>query len=131
MNALRIGAALTFLMAGSFIVIGVAKAATDVGPRSGSGGGMETGKSGTGKETDAGQGITGQKSPFGADQPTSGDFSPKEGAASDQNRGSQEKTARGTDMPQGSGSDFPPGIGEKGTGQKERPSEPSGTGKSR
>ena len=130
MKVLRIGAVLTFMIAVLFAIAGIAQAATDVGPRSGSGGGMETGKSGTGKETDAGQGIKGQQSPFGADQPTSGDFSAKEGGAAQQHQGSQEKTAKGTDMPQGSGSDFPSGIGEKGTGQKEAPSRQSGTGKS-
>jgi hypothetical protein len=75
-----------------------------------SGGGMQTGQSGTGKETDAGKGIVGKPSPFGQDQPTSGDFSPKKGSKSDHSSQRQQQPTTG-------GSDMPSGVGEKGTGQ--------------
>lgn len=74
-----------------------------------SGGEMQTGQSGTGKETDAGKGIAGKPSPFGKDQPTSGDFSPKEGSKKDRSQRQEQ--------PKTGGSDYPSGIGEKGTGQ--------------
>ena len=78
--------------------------------RGGNSGGMQTGQSGTGKETDAGKGIVGKPSPFGTDQPTTGDFSPDKGAKKDHPSQRQQQPTSG-------GSDYPSGIGEKGTGQ--------------
>ncbi len=89
----------------------------DPGPRRGSGGGMETGKTGTGKETDAGRGTPGKKSPFGADQPTTGDFSPNPSDATRSQPKPTDKTV---------GSDQPAGIGEKGSGQTRSTQERSG-----
>jgi hypothetical protein len=83
----------------------------------GTGTGMETGKSGTGKETDAGRGAVGKKSPFGADQPTSGDFSPNPPDATRSQPAVNDKTA---------GSEQPSGIGEKGSGQTRSTTERSG-----
>ena len=84
---------------------------------SGSGPVMGTGKSGTGKETDAGRGVTGKKSPFGSDQPTSGDFSPNPSDAARSQAAPEDKTA---------GSEQPSGIGEKGSGQTRSSPERSG-----
>src|SRR3954470_13408620 len=64
---------------------------------------IETGKSGTGKETDAGKGTIGKKSPFGADQPTAGDFSPNQPSPT-------ASEPRRTDKMRGS--EQPAGIGE-------------------
>jgi hypothetical protein len=88
--------------------ITLAQEGTGSGPRSGSG--LPTGQSGTGKETDAGKGIVGKPSQFGTDQPTSGDFTPKEGSKSDHSSQRQQQPTTG-------GSDMPSGVGEKGTGQ--------------
>lgn len=82
--------------------------------------GMGTGKSGTGKETDAGRGAMGKKSPFGADQPTSGDFSsnPSNATTSDSKPEDLDKTIAGSEQPSG--------IGEKGSGQTRSTTERSG-----
>jgi hypothetical protein len=82
--------------------------------------GMGTGKSGTGKETDAGRGAMGKKSPFGADQPTSGDFSPNPSDAT--RSGSKPEDVDKTIT----GSEQPSGIGEKGSGQTRSTQERSG-----
>jgi hypothetical protein len=82
--------------------------------------GMGTGKSGTGKETDAGRGAIGKKSPFGADQPTSGDFSPNPSDAT--RSGSKPEDVDKTIT----GSEQPSGIGEKGSGQTRSTQERSG-----
>ena len=87
---------------------------TGAGP--GTGTGLDTGKSGTGKETDAGRGTIGKKSPFGSDQPTSGDFSPNPPAASGSQ--AQAKDPQGLEQPSG--------IGEKGSGQTRSTTERSG-----
>lgn len=79
--------------------------------------GLETGKSGTGKETDAGRGTMGNKSPFGSDQPTSGDFSPNPSSATRNDPPPTDKTR---------GSEQPAGIGEKGSGQTRSTTERSG-----
>ena len=82
--------------------------------------GLGTGKSGTGKETDAGRGTMGKKSPFGGDQPTSGDFSPNPSDAtrSGSNPEDVDKTITGSEQPSG--------IGEKGSGQTRSTQERSG-----
>jgi hypothetical protein len=82
--------------------------------------GLETGKSGTGKETDAGRGTMGKKSPFGGDQPTSGDFSPNPSDAT--RSGSKPEDVDKTIT----GSEQPSGIGEKGSGQTRSTQERSG-----
>lgn len=82
--------------------------------------GMGSGQSGTGKETDAGRGAMGKKSPFGADQPTSGDFSPNpsNGTTSGSKPEDLDKTVAGSEQPSG--------IGEKGSGQTRSTTERSG-----
>ena len=82
--------------------------------------GLGTGKSGTGKETDAGRGTMGKKSQFGADQPTSGDFSPNPSDAT--RSGSKPEDVDKTIT----GSEQPSGIGEKGSGQTRSTQERSG-----
>ena len=82
--------------------------------------GLGTGKSGTGKETDAGRGKMGKKSEFGADQPTSGDFSPNPSDAT--RSGSKPEDVDKTIT----GSEQPSGIGEKGSGQTRSTQERSG-----
>jgi hypothetical protein len=81
---------------------------------------VETGKSGTGKETDAGRGAMGKKSPFGSDQPASGDFSPNPSDATRSGSKPQDvdKTIAGSEQPSG--------IGEKGSGQTKSTTERSG-----
>ena len=86
----------------------------DPGPRSGS---PQTGKSGTGKETDAGRGTLGKESQFGSDQPRSGDFSPNPSSATKKKVNPPDQTA---------GSEQPSGIGEKGSGQTRSTTERSG-----
>ena len=78
---------------------------------------LGTGKSGTGKETDAGRGTMGKKSEFGSDQPTSGDFSPNPSSATTTDPIPTDKTR---------GSEQPAGIGEKGSGQTRSTTERSG-----
>jgi hypothetical protein len=73
-----------------------------------------------GKETDAGRGTLGKESPFGSDQPRTGDFSPNAPAAT----GSQPKPSE-TDKTI-AGSEQPAGIGEKGSGQTRSTTERSG-----
>ena len=80
---------------------------------------METGKSGTGKETDAGRGAPGKKSQFGADQPSSGDFSPNPSSAT-------RNPSNPTDLDKTGGSNFPSGIGEKGSDQTRSTEERTG-----
>jgi hypothetical protein len=82
--------------------------------------GLGTGNSGTGKETDAERGTMGKKSPFGADQPTSGDFSPNPSDAT--RSGSKPEDVDKTIT----GSEQPSGIGEKGSGQTRSTQERSG-----
>jgi hypothetical protein len=82
--------------------------------------GLGTGKSGTGEETDAGRGTMGKKSEFGADQPTSGDFSPNPSDAT--RSGSKPEDVDKTIV----GSEQPSGIGEKGSGQTRSTQERSG-----
>ena len=82
--------------------------------------GLGTGKSGTGKETDAGKGKMGKKSEFGADQPTSGDFSPNPSDAT--RSGSKPEDVDKSIV----GSEQPSGIGEKGSGQTKSTTERTG-----
>jgi hypothetical protein len=102
-------------------IIVLVQSGTGAGP--GTGTGLDTGKSGTGKETDAARGTLGTKSPFGADQPRSGDFSPNPSSPSTDTTNppnaadSVDKTA---------GSNFPSGIGEKGSDQTRSTTERSG-----
>jgi hypothetical protein len=77
-------------------------------------------KSGTGKETDAGRGTLGKESPFGADQPRSGDFSPNPSEAT--RSGSKPEDVDRTIT----GSEQPSGIGEQGSGQTRSTQERSG-----
>ena len=90
---------------------------TDVGPGTQ---GLGTGKSGTGKETDAGRGTLGKESPFGSDQPRTGDFSPNPSSATQSARNPEEVDQTVT------GSEQPAGIGEKGSGQTRSTHERSG-----
>jgi hypothetical protein len=90
---------------------------TGAGSRTGP---MGAGKSGTGKETDAGRGVMGKQSPFGSDQPTSGDFSPNS-SSSTAKRPSAAETVDKT-----AGSNFPSGIGEQGTDENRSTTERTG-----
>ena len=94
------------------------QSSTGAGP--GTGTAVETGKSGTGKETDAGRGTLGKKSPFGEDQPRTGDFSPNSSSSTStppNPADTVDKTA---------GSNYPSGIGEKGSGQTRSTTERTG-----
>ena len=99
-------------------IIVLVQAGTGAGP--GTGTGLDTGKSGMGRETDVQRGTLGQKSPFGADQPRSGDFSPNS-SSSTTNPPNPADTVDKT-----AGSNFPSGIGEKGTGQMRSTTDRSG-----
>jgi hypothetical protein len=91
---------------------------TGAGP--GTGTGLDTGKSGTGKETDKGRGTLGQKSQFGEDQPRTGDFSPNDPSSA------TRSPSNSTDVDKSAGSNFPSGIGEKGSDQTRSTTERSG-----
>jgi hypothetical protein len=73
-----------------------------------------------GKETDVGRGTLGKKSPFGEDQPRTGDFSPNS-SSSTTNPPNPADTVDKT-----AGSDYPSGIGEKGGGQTRSTTERTG-----
>jgi hypothetical protein len=89
---------------------------TGAGPRSGN---METGKSGTGNETDAGHGVKGKEPQFGSDQPRSGDFSPNP-------KGTTHRVGSASAIDKAAGSEQSAGIGEKGSGQTRSTTERSG-----
>ena len=91
---------------------------TGAGP--GTGTGLETGKSGTGKETDVGRGTLGKKSPFGEDQPRTGDFSPNSSSST------STPPSPADTVDKKAGSNFPSGIGEKGSDQTRSTTERTG-----
>jgi len=100
----------------SFTIV-LVQSGTGAGP--GTGTGLDTGKSGSGKETDAGRGTVGKESPFGSDQPRTGDFSPNATSAT-------RNPPNTTDVDKTAGSNYPSGIGEKGSGQTRSTTERSG-----
>jgi hypothetical protein len=102
---------------GSSMIV-LVQSGTGAGP--GTGTGLDTGKSGTGKETDAGRGTLGKKSPFGEDQPRSGDFSPNSPSST------STPPSPADTVDKNAGSNFPAGIGEKGSDQTRSTTERSG-----
>jgi hypothetical protein len=82
--------------------------------------GADTSNSGMRKETDIERGTLGKKSPFGADQPRSGDFAP------DSSSSTASPPSPADTVDKMAGSNAPTGIGEKGTEQTRSTTERTG-----